>query len=106
MLFELRQYKCQPGSRDAFVEVMEREIIPMMVEAGMVIIGSWVAEEDETSYVWLRRFKDDADRKRLYRAVYETDRWKNEIMPKIIPMLEPKGAVVTRLIPTERSVIQ
>ena len=48
MLFELRQYKIEPGHRDAFVELMERKIIPFQVQQGMVILGSFVAKKTTT----------------------------------------------------------
>jgi len=30
-----------------------------------VILGSFVGEEDESVYVWIRRFESEAERKRL-----------------------------------------
>ena len=47
MLFELRQYHIHPGQQKAWVKCMEEEIIPFKVEMGMVILGSFVGEEDE-----------------------------------------------------------
>jgi hypothetical protein len=49
---------------------MEEEIIPFQVKMGMVILGSFVGEEDQSVYVWIRRFESEAERKRLYDAVY------------------------------------
>jgi len=106
MLFELRQYRCQPGTRDAFVEAMESLAIPFQVQCGMVILGSFVAEEDPDTYVWLRRFKDEAERERLYEAVYQSDHWKTAIGPKLVPMLDLEGITVTRLLATPKSPIQ
>ena len=68
MLFELRQYKIEPGHRDAFVELMERKIIPFQVQQGMVILGSFVSEEDDDTYIWLRRFGSEEEREQLYDA--------------------------------------
>ena len=56
MLFELRLYRMRPGQRDAWVRFMEEEIIPFQISKGMVIVGSFVGEQDEGQYVWLRRF--------------------------------------------------
>src|SRR5207249_7631502 len=66
MFFELRQYHIHPGQRDKWVKCMEEEIIPFQVKMGMVILGSFVGEEDESVYVWIRRFESEAERKRLY----------------------------------------
>src|SRR5215470_5339077 len=88
MFFELRQYHIRPGQRDNWVKCMEEEIIPFQVKMGMVILGSFVGEEDESVYVWIRRFESEAERKRLYDAVYQSDYWKNEISPKVLTMID------------------
>jgi len=106
MLFELRQYTIVPGHRDEWVRLMEEEIIPFQVAKGMVILGSWVTEQDETTYIWLRRFKDEEERKALYDAVYQSDHWKNTIGPRIPTMMVREKMQVTRLIPTPKSPIQ
>lgn len=91
MFFELRQYRTQPGQREAWVKFMEEEIIPFQVAKGMVIVGSFVAQEEEDLYVWIRRFESEEERKRLYAAVYESDHWKNVIAPKVPAMLYQKS---------------
>jgi hypothetical protein len=106
MLFELRQYKIKPGQRDAWVRLMEDEIIPFQVSKGMVILGSFVGEEDDSVYVWIRRFKDEAERERLYEEVYQSDYWRDEIGPRIPEMMERDAMQVTRLEPTAKSPIQ
>lgn len=106
MLFELRQYKIKPGQRDAWVRLMEDEIIPFQVSKGMVILGSFVGEEDESVYVWIRRFKDEAERERLYEEVYQSDYWRDEIGPRIPDMMDRDEMQVTRLEPTAKSPIQ
>lgn len=106
MLYELRQYRTKPGQREAFVRLMEEEIIPFQVSQGMVILGSFVGEQDPDAYVWLRRFKDEEERARLYEAVYQSDRWKNEIGPKVPVLMDREATVVTRLEPTEKSPLQ
>jgi hypothetical protein len=106
MLFELRQYKTHPGQRDKWVQYMEEKIIPFQVSKGMVIVGSFVAEEDPNSYIWIRRFESEQDRERLYKEVYESDYWKNEVAPEVPTMLDRDKIVVTRLNPTQKSVVR
>lgn len=105
MLFELRQYRVYPGQRDGWVKFMEDVIIPFQVSKGMVIVGSFVAEEDPDAYVWIRRFENEQEREQLYKAVYESDHWKNEIAPRVSEMLDRPQMVITRLQPTPKSVI-
>ena len=106
MLYEYRIYECHPGRRADWVEYMENVIIPFQVSKGMVVAGSFIDEEDENCYVWLRRFKDEADREALYEAVYQSDGWLNEIAPKITDILNRETIKVMRLVPTPKSVIQ
>ena len=106
MFFELRQYRIKGGQREAFVKHMEAEVIPFQIEKGMVVIGSFIAQEEEDLYVWIRRFESEEERERLYQAVYESDHWKNEISPQIGTMLDRDSIQVTRLEATPKSVIQ
>jgi hypothetical protein len=104
--YELRQYKVKPGKLAEWIKIMEEEIIPFQVSKGMVICGSFGGEEDETAYVWLRRFESEEQRKQLYAAVYETDYWKNEMGPRVPEYLDREQNVVTRIIPTSKSTVQ
>ena len=61
MFFELRDYRTKPGQRDNWVKYMEEIIIPFQSSKGMVIVGSWVDQEEDDHYIWMRRFEDDAD---------------------------------------------
>ena len=106
MFFELRQYHVRPGQRESWVKCMEEEIIPLQVKMGMVVLGSFVGEEDESIYVWIRRFESEAERKRLYDVVYQSDYWKNEIAPKVPTLIDREQIKVTRIVATPRSVIQ
>jgi hypothetical protein len=57
-------------------------------------------------YVWIRRFESEAERERLYKAVYESDHWKNYIAPQVPDMLFREQIKVTRMEATPKSVIQ
>ncbi len=106
MLFELRQYRTRPGKREVWVRMMEEEIIPFQTSKGIVIVGSFVGEEEDDLYVWIRRFDNEAERERLYEAVYESDYWKTEMAPRIGELIDRERTVVTRLEPTGRSVLR
>ena len=106
MFHELRQYRILPGRMDEWVEFMEKDIIPFQVSRGMVITGSWRGEEDDTVYVWMRRFDSESERERLYRDVYESDYWKNEVAPRVAELMDRSAIRVTRIVPTPRSVSQ
>jgi hypothetical protein len=106
VLFELRQYRLRPGQRDRWVRLMEEAIIPFQSSQGMVIVASFVAEEDPDLYVWIRRFEDEQERERLYEAVYQSDHWKGEIAPRVTELLDREQITVTRMLPTAKSVLR
>jgi NIPSNAP len=106
VFFELRQYRTRPGQREKWVKFMEEEIIPFQVARGMVIVGSFVGQEEEDLYVWIRRFENEEERKRQYDAVYESDHWKNVIAPQVPMMIDRDAIKVTRIEATPKSVIQ
>ena len=106
MLFELRQYTINEGRREEFVNLMEEKIIPFQIAQGMTILGSFISEEDESTYIWIRRFHSEAERERLYEAVYGSDYWKNEIAPSVGEMMNRELISVKRLEATPRSPIQ
>ena len=106
MFFELREYRTWPGQRESFVRFMEEEAIPFQVSKGMVIVGSFVGQEEDDLYVWVRRFESEEERERLYAAVYESDTWKNDLDPRIPEMIDRERSNVKRIEATPRSVIQ
>jgi len=101
--YELRQYKVLPGKMNEWVKIMEQEIIPYQTSKGMVICGSFRGEADDSVYIWLRRFESETEREAQYKAVYESDHWKNEIGPRVPNYLDRSAIVVTRIIPTPES---
>ena len=106
MIFELRQYRCWPGKRDEWVRFMEEVVIPFQISKGAVVVGSFVGEEEDDLYVWIRRFDNEEQRDSIYKAIYESDQWNNEIVPRIGGMINRDNPVVTRLNPTSKSVIR
>jgi|TARA_B110000263_G_scaffold212144_1_gene195465 hypothetical protein len=105
MFYELREYRIFPGKRDEWVKFMEEQIIPFQHSKGMVITGSFVSEEEDDLYIWIRRFASEEERIELYEAVYETDHWKNVITPGVNDMLDKSKIVVRRFQATPKSVL-
>lgn len=104
--YELRQYKILAGKMDEWVALMDREIIPFQVAQGMAVTASFRSEKDEDIYIWMRRFESEEEKKRLYEAVYESSRWKNEFGPRIPALIDRSAVQVTRLTPTPKSATQ
>jgi hypothetical protein len=106
MFFELREYRTRPGQRENWLKYMEEVIIPFQVSRGMIVVGSFVGEEEEDLYIWIRRFESEEERERLYAAVYQSAEWQNEIAPRIPEMMDRERIVVRRIVPGPRSIIR
>lgn len=104
--FELRQYKIRPGKMEQWLEYMQNEIIPYQVSKGMVICGSYRGETDDSVYVWIRRFESEEQREALYKAVYDTDYWKNTVSPIVGELIDREAINVQRIVATKMSTMQ
>ena len=63
-----------------------------------------MGEEEEDLYIWIRRFENEAEREALYKAVYEDPHWLEELSPRVGDIMDRERIVVTRMLPTSRSV--
>ncbi|MBN2031916.1 MAG: NIPSNAP family protein [Deltaproteobacteria bacterium] len=106
MFFELRQYRIKKGKMKRWVKYADEVLMPFQISQGMVVVGNFVGEEEDDLYVWIRRFESERERKRLYKKVYESETWMQQIKPKVDEMLDREKMVITRLIPTPKSVIR
>ena len=106
MLIELREYTVLPGKRDEWVKMMEEEIIPFQVQNGIAVLGSFVVEDQPDKYVWIRRFASEEERVKKYEAVYESDHWKTNLLPKVVTLVDREKHRITRLNATALSAIQ
>ena len=104
--FELRTYRIFPGKMSEWIEFMESTIIPFQVSKGMVINGSFTVENDDQSYIWIRRFNSKTDKEKLYKDVYESDKWQNEILPIVSKLIDREAIKVLDLKSTKLSVIK
>ena len=106
MLFELRQYRIKDGLRDEWVKLMEEKIIPFQILKGVVVVGSFIASEEDNLYVWIRRFGSEAERKRLYDEIYASEFWIKGVKPAADKMLDRESILNTVLEATPKSVIR
>ena len=84
---------------------MDRTVIPFQVSQRVVVVGSFVDEEDPDHYVWIRRFDSEDERKRLYQAIYESETWQTEMLPLVTDMIDRERSIISRLNATPKSVI-
>ena len=106
MFFELREYRIKDGMMDRWVKFMEEKIIPFQASLGMVVVGSFVALDEPDLYVWIRRFDNEEEARRLYKEIYESEQWMNVIRPEIDQMMDRERMRVTKLAATAKSVLR
>ncbi len=106
MILELRQYRIFPGKRDEWVKFMEERLIPSVVAFGVVVVGSFISQDDEDVYIWIRRFEDEAHLEAYRTTYFAMDEWTNELLPRVQEMLDAPRMLVTRIEPTAKSVIR
>ncbi len=106
MIYELRQYTVKKGKMKEWLKIMEEDVVPFQASQGMVIPACFTVPKQKDRFIWLRRFRSEAERKKQYRKVYESDQWKNVIQPKIDKVLDIPAIVVTDLAPLPYSMLQ
>jgi hypothetical protein len=106
VFYEIRRYQTRPGRRDEWVRYMEDVVIPYQLAKGMTVIASFVDEDDDDGYVWIRRFEDEPDRVARYAATYDNPEWTERIAPTVNELLVSDRMLVTRVRPTGISALQ
>ena len=121
--FELRIYEVYPNKMSDWVEFMNKEIIPFQEERGMEINGTFImnssdqffeesgerkmhSEKKGSIYVWIRRFLGQDQKKKLYKAVYESNEWVEYYRPKVSEMINLNSIIVHNLSATEMSLLK
>ncbi len=121
--FELRIYKVNPGKMEEWVELMEKVILPFQTSKGMVVHGSFIEksfdqfslndgnremnrDENRNNYIWIRRFQNEAHKEKLYKDVYESEEWVNDIGPKVANLIDRNSIKIHNLTSTELSIMK
>ena len=121
--FEIRIYNVKPGKMTEWIEFMENTIIPFQVEKGMVIHGSFIetskdmfllernerimkSDNNSNSYIWIRRFENIEHKNKLYKDVYESNKWINEIAPKVANLIDRNSIIVHNVVSTDISIMK
>src|SRR5262245_46474960 len=73
---ELRQYTLHPGQRDVLIELFDREFVESQESQGMTVIGQFRDLDNPDRFVWLRGFRNMAERAEGLKAFYTGPVWK------------------------------
>jgi hypothetical protein len=70
MFYEIRTEHARPGHGPELARCMSESVVPLHRENGMDVLGAFTVTGDENSFVWIRRFEDEAHRARVLEAVH------------------------------------
>ena len=104
--YEVRQYEIRPGKMAEWVKMMDEEILPFQIARGMMIPAIFRGEDDDTVFIWLRRFESEEERVRLYKAVYEDPEWVNDMSPRVGQLINRETIQVQRVVASPMSALQ
>ncbi|MFI6498632.1 NIPSNAP family protein [Nonomuraea typhae] len=76
MIYELRRYTLRPGTRDALIELFEREFVETQEEVGIELVAQFREPAAPDAFVWIRAFPDMDARQRSLTAFYTGPAWK------------------------------
>jgi quinol monooxygenase YgiN len=75
-VLELRRYTLQPGSRDTFLELFDRQFVDSQERLGSWLFGQFRDLDDPDRVVWLRGFRDMPARAEALTAFYGGPVWR------------------------------
>jgi NIPSNAP len=104
-VIELRIYTIHEGKRDEFVKLYDEVLLPAQREFGLDVLGQFVSLDDDQTFVWLRRFDSQEERRRKWDEFYGSELWKRELGPRANPLMQDSSNVIA-VEPTPGSAIQ
>jgi hypothetical protein len=96
-IIDLRQYTLYPGTRDAFVELFDREFVETQEALGVRIIGQFRDLSDPNRFVWMRGFPDMPCREKALTEFYvHSATWKTHSENARSMMIDSSDALLLR----------
>ncbi len=104
MFYEIRTEHARAGRGAELAAYMDETVIPLHLEMGMHVVGSFTVPDDANAFVWIRRFDDAAARERILDAVHRHPRCPG--MVDTVSALTEEMASTVRLEPTAGSTLR
>ncbi|MEE9324084.1 MAG: NIPSNAP family protein [Dehalococcoidia bacterium] len=104
-VLELRTYTVKPGRMAEWLEIFDKDIIPLNDAFGIKILASWRNVDKQDEFIWLRTFEDAAAQKSKSEAMYSSQQWK-AMEEQVEDCLDQEKWEVKNLSPTAFSPLQ
>lgn len=93
-LIELRVYTLKPGTRAAFQQRFEQQVLPMLERFGIEVVRAGPSLHDELSFHLVRRFPSLAEREAQLARFYGSDEWQTQHDAASMAMIETYSTCV------------
>jgi hypothetical protein len=102
VFYEIRREKAAPGRGPELARWMDEQVIPIHEAHGMVVVGAFTDTADEDAFVWIRQFRDEAEKEEVVARVHRSPVFESGIRPRLGHLLAGAAQTV-RLVPTAHS---
>ena len=62
--------------------------------------------EERSKYIWIRRFKSNKQKELLYKKVYESEKWINDLSLKVEKLIDRNTITIHNVVPTNLSIMK
>ena len=93
-LLELRVYTLKEGSRPAFHDRFEQQVLPMLARFGIEVVRAGPSLHDEISFHLIRRFASLAERQAQLERFYGSEEWLTRHDRDVMAMIDSYSTCV------------
>jgi len=100
-IVELRRYHLHLGRRDTLIELFDREFVHTQEDCGMRVLGQFRDLDAPDDFVWLRGFRNMAERRAALTAFYGGPVWRRHREAANATMQDSSNVLLLRNVRTE-----
>lgn len=93
-IWDVRTYRLEPESRDAFYRLFQTEALPMLERHGIRVVAYGRSLLDPDSFVLIRAFSSAEERESLLGAFYNGQEWMEKYDRIVMGMIRSYQVVV------------
>ena len=93
-MLELRVYTLKPGTRTAFQQRFDADILPMLERFEIEVVRAGPSLHDDASFCLLRRFASLAEREAQLERFYGSEEWLTRHDTEVMAMIETYSTCV------------